>query len=419
MLPARLSDPVRRGVPATTPPQPGGRIVPPLRPAWGRARQGCGAAGAPAARSRAPFRRVASLVLTATAGLALLALSGCNLNFVEGKLRESQNRWEEAAIQYHLAVIKDPGDAEYREAYERAAHQVARENMESYKAYVANKEFAKAYNRLIDASRQDPTLADVKTEQAKWLRVLIAGQVQLDFRSLQANTSLADEIRLTVRINTPNPGEVIESEIDVDTGVFFLENLLYDRPDELLTYYTLNSIGVTLVQARNRTRQFSSKDFVRLVNFRTPSLDLPPTNLILPQGDGLVPVETQREEIHQDPWSDAPWAPPTSPPYEITVDAGCAQAKSSGANVCLMVRSESGRSDFTPRFLYVNKKDRRVFVDFGRYAVKQDETSLKWGLRRLSLATQDYFPKFSQNLALQPYFYFRDGVIAYVPVKTG
>jgi hypothetical protein len=83
------------------------------------------------------------------------------------------------------------------------------------------------------------------------------------------------------------------------------------------------------------------------------------------------------------------------------------------------VRSTAGRSDFTPRFLYVNKKDRRIFVDFGRYAVKQDEGSRRWGLRRLPLGEFDYFPQFSQNVALRPYFYYRDGVVVYVPVKAG
>jgi len=379
------------------------------------------AAGQPATRSPARYRRRGwgSLALLAVGGLAALAVSGCNVHYSEGKLRESQNRWEEAAIQYHLAVIRSPNDPEYREAYGRAVRQVARENMDRYKEYVANKEFAKAYNRLTDAARQDPDLEEAKTEQAKWLRVLISGQMQLDFRSLQANTSLADEIRLTVRINTPNPGEVAEAEIDVDTGVFFLENLLYDRPDELLAYYTLNSIGVTLVQGRNRTRQFSSKDFVRLVNFRSPSLDIAPSNLNLPGGDSLIPVAKQRAELAGDAWNDASWAPPTAPRYELGVDPGCTQAQTGGGNLCLLVRSNGGRSDFTPRFLYVNKQDRRIFVDFGRYAVKQDEASRRWGLRRLSLAGQDYFPLFSQNVALQPYFYYRDGVIAYVPVKAG
>src|SRR5579863_5378937 len=134
---------------------------------------------------RRTMLRSASLLLLGVAGLCLL--SGCNLNFAEGKLRESQNRWEEAAIQYHLAVIKDPNDAEFRASYERAVKQVARENMDRYKEYVANKEFAKAYNRLIDASRQDPTLESGKAEQAKWLRVRIRGQIQLELQSLQAN----------------------------------------------------------------------------------------------------------------------------------------------------------------------------------------------------------------------------------------
>lgn len=342
-------------------------------------------------------------VLAAMLALSLaLVLSGCNLNYYEGKLRESQNRWEEAAIQYHLAVIKDPGDDDFRAAYDRAIRQTARENMERYKEYLANKEFTKAYNRLVDAARQDPSLEAATAEQAKWLRVLVAGQINFDFKSLQANTHLADEIRLTVRINTPNPGEVIETEIDVDSGVFFVENLLYDRPNELLTYYTLNAIGVTLVQGKTRSKQFSSKDFVRMVNFRVPALESPPQSLSF-QGDGkLESVADQRRALAPDRWDPQAWAPPVAPRFQVAVEGNR-----------IRVQTPYGRSDFTPRFLYVNRKDRRIFVDFGRYSVRQDEGTRRWGLTRQSLTDNDYFPQFSRNVALQPYFYYRDGVLAY------
>jgi len=361
------------------------------------------------ARKSPPLRRRGVRPLPAMLlGLSALLLAGCNLNYMEGKLRESQNRWEEAAIQYHLAIIRSPDDAEYREAYGRAIRQVARENLDRYKEYLANKEFTKAYNRLVDAARQDSSLPQLGVEQSKWLRVLVSGQILLDFKSMQANTNLADEIRLTVRLNTPNPGEVIEAEIDVDTGVFFVENLLYDRPMELLTYYTLNAIGVTLVQGRTRAKQFSSKDFVRLVNFRVPALENPPSTLVLQGGDTLLPVEQQRRTLGADSWNEPAWVPQPAPHYKISIEGDR-----------ILVDSNGGRSDFTPRFLYVNKKDRRVFVDFGRYTVKQDETSRRWGLTRMSLANNDYFPKFSQNVALRPYFYYRDGVLVYVPRKAG
>lgn len=363
----------------------------------------------PPVRPRAVLRRELLRPLAALLiGLSALLLAGCNLNYLEGKQREAQNRWEEAAIQYHLAVIKNPDDSDYREAYARAIRQVARENLERYKDYLANKEFAKAYNRLVDAARQDPTLEQLAVEQPKWMRVLVAGQILLDFKSMQANTNLADEIKLTVRLNTPNPGEVIEAEIDVDTGVFFVENLLYDRPLELLSYYTLNSIGVTLVYGRTRAKQFSSKDFVRLVNFRVPALESPPSSLVLQGGDTLVPVEQQRRALGADPWNEPPWVPQPAPQYNINIVGNR-----------ILVESSSGRSDFTPRFLYVNRKDRRVFVDFGRYTVKQEESSRRWGLTRMSLGSKDYFPQFSQNVALQPYFYYRDGVLVYVPQKAG
>ncbi|HUJ73648.1 MAG TPA: hypothetical protein VL359_02275, partial [bacterium] len=193
------------------------------------------------------------------AGVLLAGVAGCNQYYAEGQLREAQGRWEEAAIQYHLAAIRDPSDPEYQEAYQRANRQVARENMEAYKRYLADKEFAKAYARLVDAATQDPTYPPVQQEQAKWMRVLVSGQVHFDFTSLQENTTVADELRLVVRVNTPNPGETVDGDVDVTTGIFFAENLLYDRPDELLTSYTLNSIGLSILQGKSRTRQFSSR----------------------------------------------------------------------------------------------------------------------------------------------------------------
>jgi hypothetical protein len=119
-------------------------------------------------------------------------------------------------------------------------------------------------------------------------------------------------------------------------------------------------------------------------------------------------VASQRGTLGQDAWNEASWVPPPSPKYQLTAQGNR-----------LLVQCSAGRSDFTPRFLYVNRKDRRIFVDFGHYAVKQDEVTRRWGVLRLSLAGNDYFSKFSLNVALQPYFYFRDGVMEFVPVKAG
>jgi hypothetical protein len=336
--------------------------------------------------------------------LAAILLSGCNFHYARGKALEAVNRWEEAAIEYHLAVIKDPDEEEYREALKRANRRVARENFEVYRRFLSQKQFKKAYLRLLDASRQDTEFAPVRQELRKWLRVLVAGQVRFDFPSINRNLSLADEINLTVRFNTPNPGEVIEAEINLDTGTFFVEDLLYDRPEQMLTFYSVNALGVSMRYGRNQTRKFASKEFQRFVNFRTPVLDGVSGRLGLSGGNGLTPVRVHRNAVRA---ADAPGGyeqPTSNPHYSLELAEG---------NIRVTTRERGAK--FTPRFLYLNKQDRRMFVDFGRYEIKLNPKTRKWSLRRLSISKQDYFPEFSQNIALAPYFFYREGVFAYLP----
>lgn len=361
------------------------------------------------ARNHAQAARTpARLLLPALLIVSLLALTGCNYHYGRGLALEGQERWEEASIEYHLAVLKDPDVPEYTEALERAERVVARENMELYHEYLAQKQFRKSYNRLQDATRQDPELSEARTESAKWLRVLVAGQIEFEFESLKANLSLADQIRLMVRLNTPNPGEVIESEIDLETGTFFVENLLYDRPNQMLTYYSLNSIGVALVYGHSRTRKFTSREFQRFVNFRTPVLDNIEGELDFSRGLQLMRVGEHGGRSSDGVGQELDRNPRSNPHYSIKI---------TGQRI--LVSGTKGKSHFTPRFLYLNRRDRRLFVDFGRYQIRQDTKTKRWGLRRLTLSKEDYFPIFSQNIALQPYFFYREGVFNYEPGGAG
>ncbi|MDH4224597.1 MAG: hypothetical protein OEW12_03005, partial [Deltaproteobacteria bacterium] len=83
---------------------------------------------------------------------ALVWLSGCSYHYSQGQFLESKNRWEEAAIEYHLAQVEDPEDSDYTASLERANKVVARENMDRYWEYISQKEFKKAYHRLVDAT---------------------------------------------------------------------------------------------------------------------------------------------------------------------------------------------------------------------------------------------------------------------------
>lgn len=351
-----------------------------------------------AARSGPPL--AATIVGIAT----ILALASCNFHYTRGKALEADNRWEEAAIEYHAALIEDPEETEIQEAVERANKIVARENFEVYRRFLSKKQFKKAYARLLDATRQDPDFAPAGAELKKWLRVLVAGQVRLDFPSIRRNLSLADEISLTVRFNTPNPGETIEAEINLDTGTYFVEDLLYDRPPQMLTYYSLNALGVALVYGRGQARRFTSKEFQRFVNFRTPVLDSVRGRLEISRGGKLTAAEDHRKTLAPRQNLGDFTYPTTNPHYSLELGGGD-----------IKVSSKSGGANFTPRFLYLNYEDNRMFVDFGHYEIRLGENQRKWEIRRLPIAGQDYFPRFSDNIALRPYFFYREGVFTYLP----
>ena len=354
-----------------------------------------------------PFFRIlppSALLLAAVTWL----VGACSFHYSTAQGLELQRRWEEAAIEYHLAYLDDPEDPDKLEALERVNKVVARENFELYKAYLAEKDFQKAYHRLLDASRQDPSFEPIRREQAKWLRVLVAGQVKFNFPTVQSNLSLADEIKLIVRINTPNPGEVIEAEVNLDGGAFFVENLLYDRPPQLLTYYSLNAIGVSLLFGRNRTRSFTSRDFQSFVTFRKPVLEKVEGTLRAARNGRLKLVAGHRNSIGPDgPAAQA--EPPTSNPhYSLRIE---------GSRI--VVVTDNGRGAFTPKHLYLNLPDRRLFVDFGGYEAKLEAASRTWMLRRLSNEGEDYFPAIARNIALYPYFFYRGGVFTYVAQSGG
>ena len=339
---------------------------------------------------------------------ACLLLAGCNFYYSRGQALELETRWEEAAIQYHLALIEDPDVEEIREALKRANRVVAKENVALYRKFLAQKQFRKAYARLLDASRQDPGLEAPRKELRKWARVLVAGRVKFDFEFLSTNVSLADEIRLMVRLNTPNPGEVIAAEVDLNNGTFFVEDLLYDRPEQLLANYSLNALGLELVHGRSRIRKFTSREFQRFVNFRTPVVDRVEGKISLLEGTEAKFVGEHRATIGDTEGEPAYQRPVTNPHFSITFNEQVVE-----------VSSKRDPTNFTPRFIYLNKQDRRIFVDFGHYEVRLQPGTRKWRIARLPIAEDDYFVEFSENIALQPYFFYREGVLAFVSGGSG
>lgn len=334
--------------------------------------------------------------------LAVLSLAGCNLYFLEGQALERGKRWEEAAIAYHLALIDNPGDDEIKTSFDRVNKVLARENFERYKAFLARKSFRKAFNRLVDAIRQDPRFAPARKEMTKWERVLVAGQLRLVLESAQSRLALADQVDMIVRINTPNPGKTLDAVVDIQTGYFFVEDLLYDRPSDIMVFYSINSVGASMLFGRSRIKKFTSREYQRFIRFRIPILDELKGKIRTDSIREAKPIWSHRRNLPAESWPAEGVAPKMNPHYSLKIEGGR-----------ILVSANNSRADFTPRFLYLNKKGRRAFIDFGRYESRYDAKLRRWTFRRLSLSEVDYFTNFSRNIALQPYFFYRGDVFVF------
>ena len=75
----------------------------------------------------------------------------------------------------------------YREALQRANRQVAQENLQRYREYLAAGEGVKAFARLQAVRQQDPDLAEAAEEEKLWSHVLLSGRVRFEFEQLQTN----------------------------------------------------------------------------------------------------------------------------------------------------------------------------------------------------------------------------------------
>jgi len=104
-----------------------------------------------------------------------------------------------------------------------------------------------------------------------------------------------------------------------------------------------------------------------------------------------------------------PSVPPANPHYSLRIQ---------GDHI-LVKPGVQEPAVYTPRFLYLNQADHRVLVDFGRYEARLGGQGQRWTLRRLPLGNQDYLRRLSRNIALQPYFFYREGVFTYSPAQAG
>ena len=321
-------------------------------------------------------------------------MAGCSFHYDQGLELEKQERWAEAAIEYRISTVENPDDEDISAALKRMNVHVAQENFEAYQQYLQQKEYHKAYRRLEAALIQNPQLSQAREEMRQWWHLLITGKVELEFDRLSSNLSLAEEMILQIRFNTPN-GKILSGNISSETGIFFLEDLVYRTQAKQLAEYTINTIGLRI--KRKSSLGYVRNDFKKFVNFR----ELSPLEVSGVITDNFLKtrqnVLDHRPVLISDKEALATWQPPRLVSYELRFDGDT-----------IKIISASKRGEFAPAVLYLNKSDLRANLDFGVSKLKMDASGRKWSIRRKTYRTaeDDYYYGLSSNLSLNHYFYY-------------
>ena len=327
--------------------------------------------------------------------LLSLPLLGCSFAYDQGVRLEAEERWEEASISYREAVVANPDNSVYREALQRANRQVAQENLQRYREYLAAGEGVKAFARLQAVRQQDPDLAEAAEEEKLWSHALLSGRVQFEFEQLQTNVRLADEMQLQIRFNTP-AGKTISAPISSESGIFFVEDLTYRQNPQIFAQYSVQSIGLQLV--RSEPSGLSRREYQKFIDFREiqplrvqGQLDFPTTMV---PSRYLISDRSRMLLRQQNPQE---WNPPRLVQYELLLQGDR-----------IAVRSTDQRREFAADILYWNLEDQRALLDFGVYDLRFQEENRNWTIRRQDYQepTDDYLLELADNLALSPYFFY-------------
>ena len=234
----------------------------------------------------------------------------------------------------------------------------------------------------------------------------MAGKVDFTLESLQKVVPLTDEMVLMLRINTADPKKVLNVVIDNQTKTFAAEDRIYNLSQKDLIFYTLNSIGVKLKKDRTRVVRF-----IRFVDLKIPYPKDVNGNLAeitaTAAANGEVPLQPvdrvyPYQELAQSSASQD-WTGMRGLSYSLNLE---------GERI--KVESSNGKIDYLPQMLYLNKEERRIFVDFGSLECIQRKKGGIWTFRRTVDPNRAYLNDLKANLAFSPYFFFREGAYAFV-----
>lgn len=331
--------------------------------------------------------------------LVAIIIAGCNYNYHQGLKLEKEGRFEEANVEFHRAYTSSPNNEDFKDAYLRTSVKTTEDLLLRYDQYVHEKKYFMAYRRLEQARTLTPDHPRIIEEQKKWFKILLAGRVDLvQIQSLKNQIPLTDEIILSIRINTPNVSRRLETPIDYQNKTFSVEDILYDPPQDLLMLYSINSIGVKLVD-----KSSGREDFKKFIDFKTPA-PVKVQGTLESSENGLTPIsEFYPVDTLKNANSSSFWYPSRGIRYSLLLDRN--EVK---------VETSEGHIDFPPQMLYINRKDRRYFLDFGQLQLAQQRRGGNWSLKRVVNEDRVYMDDLQKNILLNTYFYFREGGYPFV-----
>jgi len=337
------------------------------------------------------MRRISVLLLA-------LILSSCNYNYWTGKDLEEEGRIEEANIEYHRALTYSPGDDDFREAFDRTAIKTSLDLLERYRNFLYLGKFRIAYDRLSKARSLNPENQEIKAELGKWTHVLLAGKLDLSFKSLKHQVPLSDEMEIQVMLNSPNPNEVLTARVNPQNSTFAVEDQIYNANIQYLMSYSFNAIGIKLVR-KNPTREH----FQKFVDFRKPVITGVKGGLKSTGGSKLKKVVKlfplqilKRNNKTRD------WVPRPAVEYN---------ARLAGDRIVI---GKVKNIAFLPQMMYLNQQEKRILLDFGQVEVRQKKFGGLWRFRRKVNQDRSYLDDIQKNILLKPFFYYREGGFPFV-----
>ena len=362
--------------------------------------------------------------------LFALSFSGCNYNYYLAKQERAKSNYEIANVYFHRAFSSDPDDQEFIDAYLQNSVDTSTVLLKRYSRYIEEKKYLPAYF-LLQRAKELKSAQDedkIKQEEKKWLKVLIAGKINYEFDRVPEYASGSSRFAIAIRFNTPN-SDLLVAEIDPLTGLYFVEDYLYDPPQEYLMFYTINSIGVKTqtsidslrdridtkvesstgkekqrIKISNAGDNLTSDDFIEFINFSVPVVteakgELDYGDKYLSLQDNFIPSSA--------PQLGEAWSPERGIRFSALLD---------GERI--VINSNSLEIDFSPELLFYNTKANLSFLDFGEKNVILSSDLNLWKIQAVRSEGLGYREKLLKNKLLLSYLTANNGVYPFIKEKS-